>query len=157
MAPVDGLRESLIDMVDSFIGKYHGTHWQGTSELWTDPLGNEVDTSDCSLKIESGQIVYTWSFQGEKQQGSLTFGSDRAVWQDSWHQAKSVDCKYMNQAWGIVTVEYTYPAPPGPDWGWRIKLSLRPDQSLVLQMTNLAPWGEEGRAVRMIFKEIEKS
>ena len=25
---------------------------------------------------------------------------------------------------------------------------VRPDESLVVQMTNIAPWGEEGRAVR---------
>ena len=43
----------------------------------------------------------------------------------------------------------------GPRWGWRMMLSLRPPfegapESLVLQMTNIAPWGEEARAVRMV-------
>lgn len=36
-------------------------------------------------------------------------------------------------------------------WGWQSKLSERPDGTLVLQMTNFAPWGEEGRAARMVF------
>jgi hypothetical protein len=30
-------------------------------------------------------------------------------------------------------------------------LSERPSGELVLQMTNVAPWGEEQRAVRMVF------
>jgi hypothetical protein len=39
---------------------------------------------------------------------------------------------------------------PDRDWGWRIGLSLRaPTGELVLRMTNIAPWGEEARAVRM--------
>ena len=44
------------------------------------------------------------------------------------------------------------PAGDGPPWGWRTKLSLRAmgGEGLVLQMTNIAPWGESGRAVRMV-------
>jgi len=38
-------------------------------------------------------------------------------------------------------------------WGWRIALCHRaPTGELVLQMTNIAPWGEEARAVRMTAK-----
>ena len=40
---------------------------------------------------------------------------------------------------------------PQAEWRWRIGLSVRePSGELVLQMTNVAPWGEETRAVRMI-------
>jgi hypothetical protein len=41
---------------------------------------------------------------------------------------------------------------PERDWGWRIGLYLRPTDELALQMTVITPWGEEGRAVRMVFQ-----
>ena len=45
----------------------------------------------------------------------------------------------------------SYPAGEGPDWGWRLRVCLRTmgPERLVLQMTNVTPWGEEARAVRM--------
>jgi len=42
------------------------------------------------------------------------------------------------------------PAGEGPPWGWRVAVAHRPSGELVLQMTNIKPWGEDGRAVRMI-------
>ena len=42
-------------------------------------------------------------------------------------------------------------AGEGPDWGWRTSVAQRPSGELVLQMTNIAPWGERARAVRMVF------
>lgn len=55
---------------------------------------------------------------------------------------------------GLFTVKSTYEVPSNPNWGWQSKLTELPDGTLVLQMTNIAPWGEEGRAVRMIFSRI---
>ena len=53
------------------------------------------------------------------------------------------------EGWALFTVQGTYGAGEGPDWGWRSQLSVRPlgAGQLVLQMTNIAPWGEETRAV----------
>ena len=46
----------------------------------------------------------------------------------------------------IATVQYTYT----DEWGWRIIVCFRaPTGEPVVQMTNIAPWGEEVRAVRM--------
>jgi hypothetical protein len=52
-------------------------------------------------------------------------------------------------------IHHTYDVPSTLSWGWESKLTERPDDSLVLQMTNIAPWGEEDRAVRMLFARIK--
>ncbi|MEM6820434.1 MAG: hypothetical protein AAF558_00640 [Verrucomicrobiota bacterium] len=137
----------------SFFDINKGSHWKGTSELWTDPLGNEVYKESCALQITTDAVCYTWIYEGKKQNGSITWKGDHVHWVDTWHQTKGVDCEDISTRWGIFTIESTYQVPSSPDWGWRIKLSQRPDESLVLQMTNIAPWGEEGRAVRMVFEK----
>lgn len=141
-------------MAQAWIKEFQGTQWKGKAELWLDPEGNNANISDCSLTIESDVLAYTWAYEGETKTGSFTFFEGGATWTDSWHQPEAVRCGDLAGAWGLFTVEYSYAAPPGPDWSWRSKLSQRPDDTLVLQMTNITPWGEEGRAVRMVLKRI---
>ncbi|MEO1348619.1 MAG: hypothetical protein AAFW84_07445 [Cyanobacteria bacterium J06635_15] len=141
-------------MLQSWINEFEGSEWEGKAELWLDPEGNEVDISQCTLAINSGVLAYTWAYEGETKTGSFTFHDGGATWTDSWHQPEPTHCEYLSGAWGLFTVEYSYSVPSSPDWGWRSKLSQRPDGSLVLQMTNIAPWGEEGRAVRMVFQSM---
>jgi hypothetical protein len=58
-------------------------------------------------------------------------------------------CAAVPGSWALVDVAGTYAA--GADrWGWRVHVSVRPTGELVLQMTNVCPWGEDGRAVRMV-------
>ncbi|MEM9484086.1 MAG: hypothetical protein AAGA83_10395 [Cyanobacteria bacterium P01_F01_bin.116] len=139
-------------MFDSRTNELKGSEWTGEAELWLDPKGNEVDVSKCTLAIEPGVLTYTWVYDGETKTGSFTFAQDGATWIDSWHQPDPAYCKYLSETWNLFAVEHSYPVPSGPNWGWRSQLSQRPDGSLVLQMTNITPWGEEGRAVRMIFQ-----
>ena len=101
-------------------------------------------------------IYYSWFYENETRKGSFRFNESGAIWVDSWHQPKSVQCLNVPEAGGIFTVSHTYDVPDNPSWGWQSKLSERPDGSLVLQMTNITPWGEEGRAVRMVFA-LEKA
>ena len=142
-------------MLQSWLNEFQGSQWKGKAELWLDPNGNDVDISECILAIESRVLTYTWAYEGETKTGSFIFNDGGATWTDSWHQPEPVRCKYLSDAWGLFTVESSYSVPSGPDWGWRSKLSQRPDDSLVLQMTNIAPWGEEGRAVRMIVQRTD--
>ena len=139
-------------MSQPWMHDFQGSEWKGQAELWLDPNGNEADISECTLTIGSGTLAYTWTYGGEPKTGSFTFHADGATWSDSWHQPEPVHCQYIQDARGLFTVEHSYSAPASPNWGWRSQLSQRPDDSLVLQMTNIAPWGEEGRAVRMVFQ-----
>jgi len=128
-----------------------GTRWSGTAELWLDPLGDEVVRSDCTTSVDTNVVRYTWSHEGKGHQGSLTLREDGADFVDSWHQPEPMSCQRLAGAWGLFQVQAEY--GPQSDWRWRTGLSLRtPTDELVLQMTNIAPWGEEARAVRMICK-----
>lgn len=139
-------------MTNQRLAELAGTEWKGHAELWLDPEGNTAFQSQCTLHIQADAIDYTWSHEGQNQQGRLTLSERGAEWVDSWHQPDRATCAFVPGG-GLFTVQHTY----GPGWGWRTTLSERPDGGLVLQMTNLAPWGEEGRAVRMVFTRSDAS
>lgn len=137
-----------------------GSHWTGEAELWRDPMGDVVDRSPCTITIgdaitaEHGVIHYTWSLEGTAHQGQLEIQPGGARFTDSWHQKDGADCADV-PAWGaMVSVRCAY----AETWGWRITLCFRePTGQLVLQMTNVTPWGEEARAVRMACKRAESA
>lgn len=126
-----------------------GTSWQGAAELWLDPLGDQAVRSQCTISIEVDLVRYTWSHEGQPHHGSIALRPDGADFTDTFHQPEPMKCERLSDAWGIAQVFGRY--GPEADWGWRIALALRdPTDELVLQMTNVAPWGEEVRAVRMV-------
>jgi hypothetical protein len=127
-----------------------GTEWVGKGELWLDPLGDDVTRYECTLRVEREAVRYTWQYEGKTHEGAFVLGDASARWSDSWHQPSAVECAVVGDAWGLLALHSTYEAPGGPPWGWRTVLSERPTGELVLQMTNIAPWGEEARAVRMV-------
>lgn len=129
-----------------------GTERTGTGELWLDPLGDEAHRYDCTLRITADALRYTWQHEGKTHQGEFLMRDGALSWSDTWHQPQQVTCSPIAGAWGLFAVAYTYAAPGSPDWGWRTVLSERPSGELVLQMTNITPWGEEARAVRMVFR-----
>lgn len=138
-------------MNKQWLTKMAGTNYPGVGELWLDPKGNVTNQSDCRITIEENEILYSWSYENKIQNGRFTFNALGAIWVDSWHQSESVQCLNVSEAWGLFTLFHSYEVPNNPNWAWRSKLSERPDASLVLQMTNITPWAEEGRAVRMVF------
>jgi hypothetical protein len=52
---------------------------------------------------------------------------------------------------GKLIVQGSYPAPSGPDWGWRITLEQPYTNALEMMMTNILPDGTEDLAVRACF------
>ena len=137
----------------------NGTRWAGTAELWLDPLGDDVVRGECTVSVDDDVVRYTWSHEGKSHEGkshegkshegSITLREDDAEFMDSWHQPQPMTCRRVADAWGLFQVLGEY--GPQSEWRWRTGLSLRaPTDELVLQMTNIAPWGEEARAVRMI-------
>ena len=125
-----------------------GTSWAGQGELWLDPLGNEVEVSKCTLQVVDAGIQYTWVYKDKEHQGSIELSAAGAQFTDSWHQPESMTCRRL-EGRGLFQVEGTY--GPDNDWGWRIGFCMRaPTGEVVLQMTNIAPWGEVARAVRIV-------
>ena len=130
--------------------EFDGTEWAGQAELWLDPLGDDVTRSECKASVAGNVLRYTWRHGGVDQEGRVELGAGGAEFVDSWHQPEPMACRDVADAGGLFQVQGAY--GPDGDWGWRIALSLRaPTGELVLQMTNIAPWGEEARAVRMTF------
>ncbi|HRC55854.1 MAG TPA: hypothetical protein PKU97_08015 [Kofleriaceae bacterium] len=131
-----------------------GTKWSGQGELWLDDLGNQAELCACEIDLEDRALTYRWSYQGAPHTGVLALRDGGADFTDSWHSPKAMACADVPGSWGLVEVMGTYAAGDGPPWGWRIALSLRPSGELLLQMTNISSWGEDGRAVRMICKRL---
>ena len=140
---------------DAFLAEHAGSEWSGPAELWLDPTGYEAERSDARLRIHEDRREYDWSWRGAAQSGVFRVSAEGMSWRDSWHQGDPVALRPEGDALAIFAVEYAYPAGDGPDWHWRMRLSQRPDGLLVLQMTNVAPWGEEARAVRMVFERVD--
>jgi hypothetical protein len=133
----------------STLNQLVGSRWKGESELWLDPAGNEVQTSPCTIAIDDGVVRYTWQYQGQTHEGSYALRDGGADFTDTWHSPSAMACDNVD-GWGLLEVAGTYAAGDGPPWGWQTTLSLRPTGELILQMTNVTPWGEHGRAVRMV-------
>ncbi len=133
------------------LDELNGTTWTGESELWLDPLGDHATRSTCTIAVDANVVRYTWIHEASAHEGSFDLAADSATFTDSWHQPTAMPCTRMPGR-SLFDVEGTYQAGDGPDWGWRSTLSYRPFEGgmLVLQMTNIAPWGETARAVRMV-------
>ncbi len=132
-----------------------GTHWTGKSELWLDPEGNAAVTSDCTVAVDDAVVRYTWSHEGKEHNGTFTLRDRGADFTDSFHSPQPMPCEPVTRGGCLFAVIGTYSVGDGPRWGWLTTLSLRPTEELVLQMTNITPWGEDGRAVRMVCKRTD--
>ena len=116
-----------------------------------DPLGNEASVCDCALTVEDRVLRYTWSHDGKAHEGSLTLRDGGADFKDTFHAAEGMAFEAWSVPGAVVGLLGSYSMGGGPAWGWRIVVALRPTGELVLHMTNVTPWGEDGRAVRMVF------
>jgi hypothetical protein len=102
-------------------------------------------------------IEYVWSYEGEAAEGMLLIGSQgagamRGVWRDSWHSsAEFLISDGKAEGPGDLQVLGHYPAPSGPDWGWRTHLRADGEDRFEIMMVNISPDGEETPAVRMEF------
>lgn len=93
----------------------NGTRWSGAAELWTDPLGDETQRSDCRLNIDDSSVGYTWSYEGTQHRGSISLSEDGALFTDSWHQPEPMECASVSNGLGIFHVLGVY--GPNLDWG----------------------------------------
>jgi len=131
--------------------------WTGSNRLWMMP-GSDAEESAATATVSfSGQgkfaeLRYTWSTEGDPEDGLIVLrGGVQAVWGDSWHtpdgfylwNGEILDC--------VVVVRGSYPAPTGPDWGWRIEIDARQTDRLRLSMFNITPDGEEMLAVQAVY------
>lgn len=145
--------------------EYDG-EWSGINQLWVRPE-DPVRQSEASASIELAAndcfalIKYTWSDLGEPQDGVLLVRLARdlspldMVWIDSWHTGgKFMEFRGEEGQDGCISALGSYPAPPGPDWGWRIILAADSNAAFQIIMYNISPDGDEALAVRAQFTRV---
>jgi Protein of unknown function (DUF1579) len=135
--------------------------FRGRKKLWVRP-GEPVRESESSAQVSVAangkflHISYTWK-EGELQQGLLIIGVEddgqtvSAAWIDSWHNGdRMMVCRGGKTPSGGWSVRGSYPAPPGPDWGWRIEIQPGSgSDKWQLSMFNATPDGQEMLAVEV--------
>jgi len=141
--------------------------WKGTNRLHVPWMPEErLKESDSTATVHSkmnGQFLsveYTWSFEGEPQEGILILGCDprsdavQAVWTDSWHSKDVLMlCNGSIDAEGNISVLGQYAVPEHPDWGWRTEI-IRSSDSFRFNMYNVSPEGTEEIAVETDFRRV---
>ena len=137
--------------------------WRGTNRLHTPWMPEPLHESESKANVHSKMndqfltIEYSWSYQGEPQEGMLILGCDpksdavQAVWTDSWHSKNTlILCNGSIGEDGTVSVTGSYSVPDNPDWGWRTEI-IPNDDSFRYAMFNISPDGEEEIAVETEF------
>lgn len=141
--------------------------WLGVNRLWLTPDAPEVVSeaeADVAL-VAQGKFLavqYTWVYADVIQEGLLLIGCDpesgaaSAAWVDAWHNGdRMMPLQGQQNEDGSLTVEGTYPAESGPDWGWRITLQPVSADEFKLIMHNIPPGAEAIPAVQMSFERLE--
>ncbi len=133
--------------------------WKGTNHLHTPWMPEPLHQSDSTMSVSEqikGQFLsfnYTWSHEGEPQEGIIIVGWDektnvvKAVWTDSWHMSHNLmNCEGAVNGDGSLSMKGFYSVPDHPDWGWRTDI-IPGDDAFKLVMYNVSPEGEEHPAV----------
>ena len=136
--------------------------WSGENHLFLNWLPEPELISEGTMTVTpvgNGKFLsfaYTWKHEDKEQQGLLIVGNHNekeeatAAWIDSWHQSGGVlQLKGGIDDSGEISVLGSFPAPPDPDWGWRISISANNDGSLRFRMFVIPAGGEEERAVEV--------
>lgn len=131
--------------------------WEGTKELYLKPEEPPLTSASnlTIMPVAKGtfmQLTYTWSYEGRSHEGFLILNTRNEVatgaWGDSFHQSGSVmHLEGSVDKKGMINVLGSYPAPPGPDWGWRIVVDASDRAVLLITMYNIWPEGQEDIAV----------
>lgn len=143
---------TITESMASFLGD-----WVGENRMRLMPTDEyDVTAATAQVKITAGNYVtvsYTWHEGGVQQEGSILLsnggepGTVKAIWVDSWHSKESW-MSFVGSIGGdsIVTLDGTYPAPSGPDWGWQIVID---PEHRSLSMNNLVPGYDPYQVVEM--------
>jgi Protein of unknown function (DUF1579) len=138
--------------------------WQGSSMLVLPSLAPPGSLSPSTATIEPAargtfaRIDYTWSYGGAPHEGVLLVGQAKrlgalqVVWIDSWHQSETflLSAGAVDSS-GALEVLGHYPAPTGPDWGWRTVIRATAT-GWELVMHNISPDGEEALAFHNVYQ-----
>lgn len=158
--PMSEAREQLRDLAGE---------WSGTKKLWMMPDAPPAECSSTAIVAPEAcgkfmAVRYTWEGDGNQRAGvimvrmAVSPADADLVWFDSWHQGKAfLVCPAVPDDESLIAVQGSYPAPPGPDWGWRIALCSQGPDDFRIVMHNITPDGQQDLAVLAIYTRAEKN
>ncbi|MBN1878780.1 DUF1579 family protein [bacterium] len=151
--------------MESLLSRSKG-RWKGVKKLWLAP-GKSCRECDITARVgesalgRSAVIDYEWTLEGERQQGHLMLNPDygkgavQAAWIDSFHMATGIMIlKGEFTEHDTIDLIGSYPAPPGPDWRWRMIISAS-DNKLTLINYNVSPGGDEHLAIEVSLTHLD--
>jgi hypothetical protein len=139
-------------------------HWTGTNKLWLEPgtpVRESATTAVVGLAMTGAfaTLQYSWEDSGQPQEGIIVVlnkaepGPDDYAWFDTFHTGgKFMMLRGEEVGPARLSALASYPAPEGPDWGWRVVLSSESDDALELRMYNIAPDGTVYPAVEARYR-----
>ncbi len=143
--------------------------WKGVKRLYLDgESGPEISSPSrmTIAKVARGTLLmlaYTWKYEGLPHEGVMLLCHDEkanvatAAWGDSWHMnARLMQCTGAIEPENNFSVRGSYAAPPGPDWGWEMVVSVGDPNAIEIVMQNISPKGERFLAVRADFARLGK-
>lgn len=158
------LADSKLNGPHAWLARLAG-EWSGTSKLWLEPgvLHEEVAIRGTMRLVQYGTFAlheYSSTCMEQPQSGlawyGYSFAEDRwtTAWTDSFHNGTRIMFSlgdYQGDT-SRLKVLGSYPAPPGPNWGWRTTVELLTEDRLVITHYNITPEGEEAKAVEIDYR-----
>lgn len=141
--------------------------WEGSCRTWFEPgiLADESNVTGEIVEVIDGRFLrhaYESTIQGKPRHGEemIAFNSVTKSFQSSW-----VDSFHMNYAIMFsqgeatecgfnVRGEYDV-GQDQPPWGWKTVFELLDDDHLTITAYNVAPDGEEAKAVETVYRRVQ--
>jgi hypothetical protein len=131
--------------------------WTGTKRIFLfpdDPVRESLSKMTVAFIAQEKFMTfqYTWSDEGQPQDGLLMLGKEKASWVDSWHmQEGMMNLTVEEQTPGLITAKGSYSVGDGPEWGWQITIQPKPDGTFAFTMYNIEPDANPELAVEIQF------
>lgn len=138
--------------------------WTGTNKLWFAPGSPAIESATTAeVALAAGGrflgIRYDWTYEEKAQEGYILIGEDPTTgrcdcaWVDSFHNSdRLMPLTGPLTTSAALTARGSYPAPEGPDWGWRITIEHPTPDALIVRMHNIMPDGPEALAVEASYR-----
>lgn len=144
---------------EKFKGLWSGTNRLHTTWIKENPVHESISEAaiDFAARGKFIKFEYDWIYEDERQEGLLLVSQEkdaekiRAVWIDSWHNGDrfmTLDGGIEN---GVIELKGFYAVPDHPDWGWRITVEAKDENSFRITMLNISPDGDEDLAVEIVY------
>ena len=160
----DKLEQSKKDGPHALLASMVGD-WEGVAKTWFEPgkIGDESPVKGTTRLVAQGNFLlheYGGTLMGGAMQGCAIIGHYlggkrwQVAWVNNFHNGTRIMVSEGKEGESPdkPNVLGSYPAPEGPDWGWRTTPEMRGKDNLVVTHYNMTPDGDESPAVEFDYK-----